>query len=32
MSQDLKAEVKEKYGAAAVRAARGEKGTCCGTS
>lgn len=32
MSQDLKAVVKEKYGEAAVRAASGQKGSCCGTS
>ncbi|HSH46767.1 MAG TPA: arsenite methyltransferase [Longimicrobiales bacterium] len=32
MSQDVKAVVREKYGEAAVRAGRGEKGTCCGTS
>jgi ubiquinone/menaquinone biosynthesis C-methylase UbiE len=32
MSQDLKAVVREKYGEAAVRAAGGQKGSCCGTS
>jgi SAM-dependent methyltransferase len=32
MSADLKAVVQLKYGEAAVRAAAGSKGTCCGTS
>ncbi len=32
MSENVKDVVREKYGNAAVRAARGEKGTCCGTS
>ena len=32
MNGDLKAIVREKYGEAAVRAASGERGTCCGTS
>jgi arsenite methyltransferase len=31
MSADLKAVVREKYGEAAVRAAAGERGGCCGT-
>ncbi|HUH12733.1 MAG TPA: hypothetical protein VMK65_06465, partial [Longimicrobiales bacterium] len=32
MSADLKAVVRENYGEAALRAAGGEKGTCCGPS
>jgi arsenite methyltransferase len=32
MSQDVKAVVRAKYGEAALRAGRAEKGTCCGTS
>jgi len=32
MSTDVKAVVKEKYGQAAVRAASGSQGTCCGTA
>ncbi|MFW6331122.1 MAG: arsenite methyltransferase [Gemmatimonadota bacterium] len=32
MSWDMKAVVKQKYGEAAVRAAAGSKGACCGTS
>jgi ubiquinone/menaquinone biosynthesis C-methylase UbiE len=32
MSSDLKAIVREKYGQAAIRAAQGSKGSCCGTS
>lgn len=32
MNADLKAVVREKYGEAAVRAAAGSKGSCCGTS
>lgn len=32
MSTDTKAEVRRKYGEAAVRALEDEKGTCCGTS
>ncbi|HSM04309.1 MAG TPA: arsenite methyltransferase [Longimicrobiales bacterium] len=32
MSTDLKAAVREKYGEAAVRAASGSRGTCCGPS
>ena len=32
MGADVKAVVREKYGEAAVRAAAGSKGTCCGTS
>ena len=32
MSQDVKAVVREKYGEAAVRAASGAKGSCCGPS
>src|SRR5688572_24723231 len=32
MSQDVKTVVREKYREAALRAADGEKGSCCGTS
>jgi arsenite methyltransferase len=32
MSADVKVVVKQKYGEAALRAASGSKGTCCGTS